>query len=120
MHVHAVHALKVRCRFCSQFRHPNEFIVNSTVGYCLRCYEWHQKALASLESGDPPAECARCERPTHLLPRDANGDLRMQLHPMDGLYAFLCLTCSDEYERKRLDLYGDTPHGHARGLKTKT
>lgn len=44
----------------------------------------------------------------------------MQLHPMDGLYAFLCLTCSDEYERKRLDLYGDTPHGHARGLKTKT
>lgn len=37
---------------------------------------------------------------------------------MDGTFAFLCLRCSDAYERKRRDQFADTPYGHLKGLKT--
>lgn len=41
----------------------------------------------------------------------------MFLHWKDGVYQVLCRACSDRYERKRLDLYGDTVHGHLKKLK---
>jgi hypothetical protein len=41
----------------------------------------------------------------------------VRLHPKDGIAQFLCVRCSDGYERKRLDLYGGTPYGERKKLK---
>jgi hypothetical protein len=46
-----------------------------------------------------------------------DGNIPMYLHPKDGIYQVLCRCCSDEYERERLDLYGDTLHGELKKLK---
>lgn len=107
-----------RCRFCSKFRHPKEFIHDATVGMCWRCYEWHQHALDVLAGGGVPRGCQECGRTYEELERTAGGpDVRMALHPKDGIYQVLCGGCSDEYERKRLDIYGNTPYGHAKKLQ---
>lgn len=108
--------LKLRCRLCSKFRSPSEFVHSPITGYCWHCYEWHQRALKMLAGEDPPG-CQECEVSFEVLRAAACGDLRMYLHPKDGIYQVLCLKCSDEYERKRLDLYGDTPHGFLKKLK---
>lgn len=111
-----VPVIRLKCRFCSKFRSPNEFIHDATVGYCWVCYEWHQHALKMLAGVDPPG-CQQCGTFFEVLRSRAAGDLRMYLHPKDGIYQILCKACSDGYERKRLDLYGDTPHGWLRKLK---
>jgi hypothetical protein len=105
-----------RCRFCSQFRSKHEFIHDIITGYCWHCYEWHQQALRVLAGEDPPG-CQECGTPYELLRAGAAGDLRMYIHPKDGIYQVLCKRCSDRYERKRLDLYGDTPYGYLQKLK---
>jgi hypothetical protein len=40
-------------------------------------------------------------------------DVRYGVHRKDGLYQLLGVACgcSGRYERKRLDMYGDTPYG---------
>lgn len=54
------------------------------------------------------------------IAEQTRGDnVRMALHPKDGIWQVLCGTCSDTYEAKRRDLYADTPYGHIKGLKTK-
>lgn len=115
----AIHRLRRRCRRCSKWRAPEEFVAGgSTVGYCLHCYERHRDALNVLLHGGVPAGCAECGLTfAHLAELCAPADPRMYLHFIEGLYAFLCKPCSDAYERKRLDLYGDTPYGRAKRLK---
>lgn len=106
----------VRCRRCSRVRHPNEFVAGGPItGYCLRCYEWHHKALAML-AGEPPPGCQECGVSFQTLTGQTSGEVKMYLHPRDGIYQILCRVCSDVYERKRSDLYRDTPHGRANNL----
>ena len=102
-----------KCRRCSQFRHPAEFVAGPN-GYCLHCLEWHRKAL-DLLAGNPPPGCQECER-TFAQLEDSAGNARMYLHVKDGLYSLLCKSCSDAYERKRADLYGGTPYGRVKGI----
>lgn len=110
----------MRCRLCSKARDPREFVVDPIVGFCFVCLEWHRKALDVL-AGAIPCGCQECGTGFGELKRRApGGDLRMYLHPKDGIYQVLCETCSDNYELKRADLYGDTPYGQAKKLKTKT
>jgi hypothetical protein len=107
-----------RCRFCSRHSNPHEFVHDPIIGYCWHCYEWHQRALHMLASGEMPPGCQECNRSKDELLREAgDGDLRMYVHPKDGIYQVLCKRCSDRYERKRLDLYADTPHGFRQKLK---
>ncbi len=103
--------MHARCRRCSRFRHPSEFIAGPVAGYCLRCYEGHRAALAVLEGGIPQA-CTACSRSFRELTEAAgDADIRMYVHWQDGLYGVLCHACSDAYEQKRRDLYQRTPHG---------
>lgn len=84
---------------------------------CWSCYEWHGKALAML-AGHPPPGCQECGVTfDHLKRITPGGNVRMYLHPKDGIYQILCRTCSDRYTPKRLDLYGDTQFGWDHKLK---
>jgi hypothetical protein len=110
-------AILARCRFCSKFRDQREFVHDSVVGMCWHCREWHLHALNIL-AGNPPRGCQECGlNYDQLEALSATGDVRVCLHPKDGIWQVLCGPCSDEYERKRLDLYGDTPYGLKRKLK---
>ncbi len=65
-----------------------------------------------------PHACAHCRLTFAELKAISPGsDVRMYLHPMDGVAVFLCKPCSDAYERKRLDVYGSTPYGERKKLK---
>ena len=107
----ALHTQHVRCRRCSRFRHPDDFAINPTVGYCRQCYEGHQRALKVLEGG-VPKECTLCNAAFEDLMNAAGaGDIRMYVHLQDGLYGVMCQRCSDAYEHKRRDLYQATEYG---------
>lgn len=108
-----------RCHYCSEFRRPDELIRIGTGGavMCWKCYEWHQRALRMF-AGDPPPGCQVCGITFQQLSENApGGDIRMYVHPKDGVYQVLCKQCSDAYTRKRVDLYGDTVFGELMKLK---
>jgi len=78
---------------------------------CRRCHEWHLQALKAL-AGEPPSGCQECGRSFKELEELApGGNVRMYVHPKDGLYQILCPRCSDRYVRKRRDLVKGTPFG---------
>ena len=109
----------MRCHYCSRHRTPHEIINIGTGGakICWNCYEWHVKALGVL-AGHPPPGCQECGVTfTQLKEITPGGNVRMYLHPKDGMYQVLCRRCSDRYTPKRLDLYGDTQFGWNRKLK---
>lgn len=84
---------------------------------CHQCYEGHLIGLAYMSkqlSVAIPKECNVCG---HQPNPDAEGNIRLWMHLKDGIYQFLCKLCSDAYERKRLDLYGDTRYGWIKKLK---
>jgi hypothetical protein len=111
--------IKERCRMCGNWRHPREFVHNSVTGYCWHCYEWHQHAIAVL-AGGVPRGCQGCDRKHEELERlGGSADVKYGMHRRDGIYQLLGIACgcSDEYERKRLDMYGSTPYGDAKKLK---
>lgn len=107
-----------RCRFCSKFRHPGEFVSGPVKGLCWKCFETWSDAVQVLMGNGVPKACPECDR-TYDEVQFAQGtpDVRWVLHPKDGIAQFLCGACSDGYERKRLDLYGDTPYGLKKKLK---
>ena len=107
-----------RCHYCSRWRSPHEILhLPGRAKMCLRCFEWHCEALKML-SGQPPKGCQECGVSFQaLMERAGSGNTPMYLHRKDGVYQVLCRACSDRYERKRLDLYGDTVHGHLKKLK---
>ncbi|NWG75086.1 MAG: hypothetical protein HXY24_10850 [Rubrivivax sp.] len=93
-----------------------EFIGDPRVAPCWECYEWHKAALEVL-AGKPPPGCQGCGRTWQQLRDQTPGeDVRMCLHPKDGVLQLLCGRCSDAYERKRLDMYAGTPHGWLKKL----
>ena len=104
--------ITVRCDYCSKQKAPSEFLhIAGGVAMCRDCYEWHQRALSAL-AGTPPPGCQACNRTFQELEEAApGGNVRMYVHPKDGLYQILCPRCSDRYVRKRRDLYGGTPFG---------
>ena len=110
-------ALKHRCRFCGKWRHRVEFLGPVAVAPCLDCWQWHAAAIRVLAGGTPPG-CQVCRMSWDDLRRRTTqgGAVRMFLHPKDGILQVLCPACSDRYERKRLDLYGQTPYGHQKKL----
>lgn len=114
----AIHRLLHQCRFCSKWRRLEEFIGGEITGQCVQCLEWHRHALDVLTSGAMPRGCRECGATADTLSAgSASGDFRLYLHRKDGIYQLLCWTCSDAYERKRLDQFGDTPYGAAKHLK---
>jgi hypothetical protein len=114
----AVARMQHKCRRCSHWRPVEEFVAGGPVsGYCLGCYERHHEALRVL-AGALPTSCVLCDLSFSALREAcAPADPRMYLHVIDGLYGLLCPRCSDDYERKRLDLYGATPYGEAKKLR---
>jgi hypothetical protein len=105
--------ITAQCRRCSKWRSLDEFVAGGPQdGYCLRCLEWHRAALDHLATGKTPSGCQECERSLDELSRAAgSADVKMYLHPKDGIYQVLCGTCSDRYEQKRRDLYARTSYG---------
>lgn len=111
--------LRVRCHYCSRFRSPGEIIRIGTGGavMCWHCWESHLDALRIL-SGKPPKACGGCGVSFDVLQDAApGGDIKMYVHPKDGIYQLLCRTCSDRYVRQRADLYGSTEFGWREKLK---
>jgi hypothetical protein len=103
-----------KCRACSTFRDPREFVGGVIVGVCWQCYERHQEALELL-AGDPPKGCQVCLRTVAdleaLSQREGQADTRLVLERKDGIYQVLCLACDEKYQAARRDLYAKTPHG---------
>jgi hypothetical protein len=111
--------IRVRCHYCSKFRSPHEIVNIGTGGamMCWHCLEWHKEALMVL-AGHPPPGCQECGVTfAELKGIDPGGNVRMYVHPKDGLYQVLCKPCSDAYLPKRVDLYGDTQYGWDKKLK---
>ena len=107
-------ALRVRCHYCSRFRAPGEVLSIGTGGavMCWHCFQWHERALGVL-AGEIPKGCQECGVTfRELQARAGGGDIKMYVHPRDGLYAVLCKQCSDAYVPKRVDLYRATQFGH--------
>jgi len=110
--------IKRFCHYCSGQFWPHEFI-HLPRGHrcCLRCWEWHGKAMALLSQGTPPPGCQECSVTfNQLQERSLDGNTRMALVKKDGIYQVLCFRCSEKYIQKRRDLYGKTIFGHERGL----
>ena len=106
-----------KCRRCQKHRPIEEFLAGGPiVGYCRRCYEGHNEALELLCSGTLPRGCHECGTSIADLQARPGSDLRLYIHPKDGIYQLLCKTCSDIYEQKRADLYRATPHGALRKI----
>lgn len=104
------------CRMCGKHRHPKEFVGGGPVtGYCWHCYEWHRKAWEALEGRVEP-ECCFCA----VKPSEVAADLVMRIYRVDGMYAMTCIPCGHAYEKKRLDMFGQTPYGHKKGLHSVT
>ena len=115
----SVTIIGIRCHYCSKFRAPGDIRSMGTGGVkiCLHCLEWHGKAMRML-AGEPPPGCQNCGLKFRDLKEfDHLGNLRMYLVVKDGIYQIHCETCSDEYVRKRADLYGDTVYGRRKGIK---
>lgn len=115
----AAPVIGVKCHYCSRFRTAKEVMSIGTGGarMCWRCWERHNDALKAL-AGDVPRGCGECGVTFAALEAAApGGNVRMFVHFKDGLYQLLCPGCSDRYERKRVDLYGDTAYGWKKKLK---
>jgi hypothetical protein len=107
--------MAAKCRVCGNFRHPNEFVIDTVVGYCWHCYERNNRTLAML--GDiSKVECCECG----VSPSDVPADLRMRLYDKDGVKQLLCVPCGDDYERKQRGMFANTPYGQQKGLHIKT
>lgn len=107
-----------RCHYCSKFRPAAEIRKLGTGGakICFRCIEWHDRAIRVL-AGQPPDGCQECGLSFKALKDSAlTGNLKMFLHVKDGIYQILCTPCSDKYEAKRRDLFGETLYGKQKGL----
>jgi len=114
-----VFAIRERCHFCSKYRNLHEMIriVGKGQRICWSCFKWHQKAMRML-GGEPPPGCQECYVTFDALQKiSPDGNVSFRMHLKDGIYQILCRSCSDAYERKRLDLYGDTAYGWLRKLK---
>lgn len=113
-------SILAKCRFCGKWRHPTEFVHNTTVGYCWHCLEWNKHALELFATGGIPRGCQECGISFDALEAiSPNGDVRFGFHRKDGIWQVLGIACgcSADYERKRLDMYGSTPYGEAKKLK---
>lgn len=111
--------LQEKCPYCSKWRHPREVMKLGTGGVkiCWHCWEWHRKALAVF-AGAPPPGCQECGVTfAALMERAPDGNVGMYLQSKDGVYQILCRSCSSQYVRKRVDLYGDTLYGDRQKLK---
>ena len=115
-------SLLQRCDYCSKWRLPSEmmrFGADKCMAMCHNCYQRHEKAMQML-SGLPAEKwgCQECGvSAVAIRERSHDGNCRLYVHWKDGIYEILCRPCSDAYEKKRLDLYGNTPYGWKRKLK---
>jgi len=107
---------------CGRQRPPAELVSLGTGGakICWDCWAWHEKALQMLAGAMPPG-CQNCLKSMETLRREANavfpdGEPRMYVHPLEGIYAVLCWVCSDQVVRAT-NLYRDTQYGWDQKLK---
>lgn len=109
--------LTVRCTFCSQHYPPSELIrFSHEVRMCGKCREKHETALELLAVQQLP-ECMACKKSLEVIALEQQTNHpRLMAHWKDGIYQMLCIQCSDEYEQKRRDLYGETAYGHHKGI----
>lgn len=105
-----------RCHQCSRFFSPNQLLAyDGGVMVCGDCLDKHRRTIGAI-AGAEEMTCCECGVHARRL-LDAGGKGRMYVHDKDGIKQLLCPRCSDAYERKRLDLYGDTEYGWQKRLK---
>jgi hypothetical protein len=101
-----------RCNWCSRQVSPADlFNLSTGQAMCWRCHDWHGHALAIL-GGAMPRGCQFCGLTLEDLNALTGGTTtRMYVVPVDGIYTVACLTCKEDYCRKRADLYRGTKFG---------
>ena len=85
--------------------------MSPVIGYCWHCYEWHRQALRYVQEGEPPSGCQICGTPMETLHAIHGDAVVMRVYRKDGIYQMACDPCGEEYERKNLPMFGQTPHG---------
>jgi hypothetical protein len=116
---HAPIIVTVRCHYCSRGRSLHELHPIGTGGVliCDRCIDWHERAMGMLTRNEMPDGCQECGIPLSTLQAiHPGGNIPMSLVVKDGIYQILCRPCTDEYVRKRRDLYGPTQFGREKGI----
>lgn len=113
-----VFQLTVRCTRCSKHHLAGDLLrYSNNVRLCRKCRHSHAAAVEAL-AGKRQPECAGCQRNWEELSEEqGEGNIRMMVHFADNVLALYCPSCSDSYEQKRRDLYGETPYGHRRGIR---
>lgn len=109
--------LTVRCTTCSKHYPPAQLIkYSNNVRVCGNCHRRHNEALDAL-AGKRIPECQNCHKTIEVLAAEQGTEnVSMMAHFADGIYALFCRRCSDAYEQKRKDLYGETQYGHMKGI----
>ena len=111
---------KVRCHYCSKRRLPQDIDWTMKIGGAYRCHyctEKHDEAMAALMAGRIPTQCQECKVHFFNQADPQTGDCTVVVVWKDQTLQVLCRRCADAYERKRLDLYGDTIYGERKKLK---
>lgn len=89
---------------------------SNNVRVCHHCYERHSQALDTL-SGKRIPECQSCHKTIEVLGNEQQTkNVKLVAHLADGVYALFCHPCSEKYEQKRRDLYGETQYGFRKGI----
>lgn len=110
----AVFRVQAICRYCAKARPAEEILTGA--GICVRCLEWHQRAL-DLLAGELPPGCQECGLTFERI-RDATAgaEVKMYVVPRDGIYQVLCRPCCDVYVRKARTLYRGTAFAKSQNL----
>jgi hypothetical protein len=107
-----------KCPYCLKWRSPHEIMdIGGGVTVCLECWQWHEKAILMIASGEPPSGCPMCRRDNATLEAEL-GDryTGMTVHRVDGIYQMACPECAWRLRPKQKDLYKGTAFGARNGL----
>ena len=118
-HPSLIPVVRERCPYCSKQVSPQDIIPIGTGGakICLNCWQRHQQAM-KMFAAKTPFFCSGCKNSLrNLILSSPDGNVTFRVYWKDGIYQVLCKKCGDAYERKRLDLFGDTQYGWENKLK---
>lgn len=114
MYKPAVAIIGTRCHYCQKYYSPREILrFGESIDMCLRCHEKHVAAMEALATGQPPKECAACNKSwLDLRDESLTENVPMYFH-MDptGAGFMLCKDCDARWILGHKEMYRPTWFG---------